>query len=109
MTEHIIISNIQNNQCIQNSHSACHGMPKVPLCMPDIMKRDKISHNFVLLGLVVQSIVSLTSSLSSQLVKYFTTSYPNTLILFVEKMREAYAFSTKNSGVYQVLRFEILT
>ena len=43
------------------------------------------------LGPVVQSIVSLTSLLKDQLVKCFTTLKPNTLILFVEKMREAFA------------------
>ena len=47
-------------------------------------------------GPVVQSIVSLTSSLRGQFVKCFTTSCPNTLIFFVEKMKEAsYIFSTK--------------
>ena len=39
----------------------------------------------------VQSIVSLTSSLRGQLDKCFTTLQPNTLIFFVEKMREAFA------------------
>ena len=43
------------------------------------------------LGPVVQSIVRVTSSLRGQLVKCFTTSFPNTLIYFVEKMREAIA------------------
>ena len=42
-------------------------------------------------GPVVQSIVSLTSSLRGQLVKCFTTLQPNTLKFFVEKMREAFA------------------
>ena len=42
-------------------------------------------------GLVVQSMVSLTSSLRGQLVKCFTTLLPNTLIFFVDKMREAFA------------------
>ena len=42
-------------------------------------------------GPVVQSIVSLTSLLKDQLVKCFTTLFPNTLIFFVEKMREAFA------------------
>ena len=42
-------------------------------------------------GAVVQSIVSLTSSLRGQLVKCFTTLLANTLIFFVEKMREAFA------------------
>ena len=41
-------------------------------------------------GPVVQSIVSLTSSLRGQLVKCFTTLLLNTLIFFVEKMREAF-------------------
>ena len=40
---------------------------------------------------VVQSIVSLTSSLRGQLVKCFMTLLLNTLIFFVEKMREAFA------------------
>ena len=43
------------------------------------------------LGPVVQSIVSLTSSIRGQLVKYFTTLLLNTLNFFVEKMREAFA------------------
>ena len=42
-------------------------------------------------GPVVQSMVSLMSSLRGQLVKYFTTLLLNTLIFFVEKMREAFA------------------
>ena len=42
-------------------------------------------------GPVVQSIVSLTSSLRGQLIKYFTSLKTNTLIFFVEKMREAFA------------------
>ena len=54
------------------------------------------------LGPVVQSIISLTSSLRGQLVKCFTTLSPNTLIFFVEKVREAFKashmFSTKNIG-----------
>ena len=47
------------------------------------------------LGPVVQSMVSLKSSLSGQLIKYFTTLYPNTLIFFVvEKM------SAKASNIF---------
>ena len=42
-------------------------------------------------GPVVQSILSLTSSLRGKLVKYFMTLLLNTLIFFVEKMREAFA------------------
>ena len=37
-------------------------------------------------GPVVQSIVSLTSSLSGQLVKCFKTLLPNTLIFFQQKI-----------------------
>ena len=67
--------------------------------------------SFVQQGPVVQSIVSLTSSLSGQL-KCFTTLEPKKLIFFVEKMREAKAshiFSTKNTGIFEILTFEILT
>ena len=42
-------------------------------------------------GPVVQSIVSLTSSLRGQLVKYFATLLLHTLTFFVEKTREAFA------------------
>ena len=42
-------------------------------------------------GPVVQSFVSLTNPLRGQLIKCFTTLYPNTLKFFVEKMREAFA------------------
>ena len=38
------------------------------------------------LGLVVQSIVSLTTSLRRQLVKFMWTTLSNTLLFFVEKM-----------------------
>ena len=47
--------------------------------------------NSAILGPVVQSIVSLTSSLRGQLLKYFRTLLLNTLKFFVEKMREAFA------------------
>ena len=49
------------------------------------------STNTTALGPVIQSIVSLTTSLRGQLVKYFTTSEPNTLKFFVEKVTEAFA------------------
>ena len=42
-------------------------------------------------GPVVQSIVSLMTSLRGQLIKCFMTLQPNKLIFFVEKMREAFA------------------
>ena len=53
---------------------------------------------------VVQSIVSVMSSLRGQLVKCFRTLLPNTLIFFVEKI-----FATKNIGKFQKLMFEILS
>ena len=40
---------------------------------------------------VVQSIVSLTSSLRGQLVKCFMTLLQNTMIFLLKKMREAFA------------------
>ena len=57
------------------------------------------------LGPVVQSFVSLTNLLRGQLLKSFTSLYPNTLKFFVGKMREAKAphiFSTKNIGIFQI-------
>ena len=68
------------------------------------------------LGPVVQSMVSLTSSLRGQLLKYFTTLLLHTLTFFVEKMKEAFAmqklftfFQQKINGVFEILTFEILT
>ena len=68
--------------------------------------------HFIELGPVVQSIVSLTSSLRGQLIKCFTTLYPNTLIFLVEKMREAFAllftfFQQKIMAFRSILAFEI--
>ena len=40
---------------------------------------------------VIQSIVSLTSSLRGHILKCFTTLLPNTLNFFVEKMKRAFA------------------
>ena len=54
-----------------------------------MLTNDVIS--FEQLGPVVQSIVSLTSSLRGQLVKCFMTLYPNTQIFFVDIMRKAFA------------------
>ena len=69
-----------------------------------------------ILGPVVQSIVSLMSSLTGQLVKCFTTLLPNTLIFFVEKNKRSFCpakayhiFSAKNNGIFQILTFENLT
>ena len=52
-------------------------------------QRIELSQVVVFQGLVVQSIVSLTSSLRGQLIKCFTTVQPSTLKFFVEKLREA--------------------
>ena len=57
--------------------------------------------------------VSLMSSLRGQLVKCFMTLQKNTIIFFAEKMREAFTkasliFSTKNIGIFEILKFEIL-
>ena len=66
--------------------------------------------------MVVQNIVSLMSSLRGQLVKCFVSLLPNTLKFYIERMREAFAlqklltfFQQKNIGVYEILKFEILT
>ena len=61
----------------------------------------------VFLGPVVQSIISLTSSLRGQLIKHFTTLYLNILIFSAAKA--FLIFSTKNIGIFQILTFEILT
>ena len=65
----------------------------MPQCIVSWIGADNISNTHQ--GPVVQSIVSLTSSLRGQLVKCFikcfTTLLLNTLIFFVEKMREAFA------------------
>ena len=61
---------------------------------------------------VVQSIVSLTSSLRGQPVKCFTTLKPNTLKFFVEKKGEAFALLTffqQKISAFEILTFEILT
>ena len=52
--------------------------------------------SIVLDNFVVQSIVSLTSSLRGQLVKCFTTLKPNTLTFLLKKMREAFALRNVN-------------
>ena len=54
---------------------------------------------------IVQSIVSLTSSLRGQLVKSFTTLLSNTLNSFVEKMREAFAQSCSTFCQQQILAY----
>ena len=61
-------------------------------------------------GPVVQSIVSITSSLRGQLVKCYLTIKQNTQIFFVEKNERSFPhFFNKNIGIYDILKFEILT
>ena len=68
----------------------CMGPP--PLFSTIFMKGNNFCDIlFASQGPVVQSIVSLTSSLKGQLIKCFTTLYPNISIVFVELMREAFA------------------
>ena len=55
-------------------------------------------------GLVVQSIVSLTSSLRGQFVKCFMTLLPNT-IFFVEKIREAKLLQFFQQKILAYFRF----
>ena len=67
---------------------------------PLLLRKAKLKYQ----GPVVQSIVSLTSSLRGHLVKCFTTLQPNTLIFFVEKTREAFALQ-KLLTVYQQKKY----
>ena len=69
-------------------------MKLIPDLGPDLFGKEHVIKNKhdedssdLFQGPVVQSVVSLTSSLRGQLVKCFVT----TLIFFVEKMREAFA------------------
>ena len=70
--------------------------------------------NFRNPGPVVHSIVSLTSSLTGQVIKSFTTYNEIHFFFLVEKMLEAFAkashiFTTKNIGIFEQLTFENLT
>ena len=56
------------------------------------------------LGPVVQSIVSLTTSLRGHLVKYIPTTLSNTLFA-----KDSHIFPTKNNSVFVILAFENLT
>ena len=88
---------------------------RVCVCILSFVLSGLVSVSTIFQGPVVQSIVSLTSSLRGQLVECFMTLSPNILIFFVEKMREAFAlqklltFFNKNIGLFQILTFEILT
>ena len=70
----------------------------------------KEDSSLTLLGPVVQSIVSLTSSLRGQLVKCFNNFITKYTDFFVEKMsaKASHLFLTKNIGIFEILTFEIL-
>ena len=63
----------------------------VSVCQGHYLIQKLDNSEFEYQGPVVQSIITLTSSLRGQLIKCFTTLLPNTLIYFDEKMREAFA------------------
>ena len=60
------------------------------------------------LGPVVQSIVSLTTSLRRQLNKYAWTTLSN-MLLFCWKNVRSHIFSTKNDSIFVIFTFKILT
>ena len=81
MTNQSILPRVKTNHPMR-----MHGLVIRPLVF-------KLTMSFVnkildYLGLVVQSIVSLTSCLRGHLLKCFTILLPNTLKFFVEKMKE---------------------
>ena len=68
------------------------------------------------LGLVAQSIVSLTPSLRRQLVKYMQTTLSNMFYFLFEKnveifcsAKDSHIVSTKNNSGFEVFTFETLT
>ena len=60
---------------------------------------------YVTLDPVVQSIVSLTSSLNCQLVNCFMTLYANAQIFFVEKCREAFKRHFSRERTYVIITY----
>ena len=64
---------------------------KIDITATIYSKIDSIHHKVNGLGPVVQSIVSLTTSLRRQLVKYMPTKLSNTLLFFVGNMSESFA------------------
>ena len=70
----------------------------------------------MVLGPVVQSVVSLTTSLRHHFVKYMPTTLSNQLLCFVEKnvrifcsAKDFHIFSTKNNSGFAIFMFKILT
>ena len=62
------------------------------------------------LGPVVQSIVSLTTLLRRQFVKYLLTTYANTSLFCWENVRIfSHIFPTKNNSGFVIFMFQILT
>ena len=74
------------------------------ICLPWNAPSEDIDHN---LGPVVQSIVSLTTSLRRQLLKYMPTKLSHTLLFWTAK--DSNIFSTKNNSVFVIFTFENLT
>ena len=69
-----------------------------------------------ILGPVVQRIVSLTTSLIRQLVKYMPTTLSNTLYFLLKKnlrifcnAKDYHIFPTKNSSVFEIFKIKIIT
>ena len=54
--------------------------------MAEVVVGGSFLNTIIVLGPVVQSIVSLTTSIRGHLVKYIPTIYANTLLFFVGKM-----------------------
>ena len=64
----------------------------------------------IILGQVVQSIVSLTTSLVNDSLSFLVHLKSSVLIFFAEKMRGApHIFSEKNGSVFMYNMYEILT
>ena len=77
-------------------------LPDLTLCIVEILSLSPLAKKPLesILGPVVQSIVSLTSSLRGQLVKRFTTLLPNTII-FLSKKREKFLHCNCFSHFFQ--------
>ena len=77
-------------------------------CISSGVSSAGISWLSIVQGPVVQSIVSLPSSLRGQLIKCLTTLLPNALIFLLKNMRELLIFfSTKNIDIFEILMLEI--
>ena len=81
--------------CIIKSWTECDKEINLFKCIMDL--------NTIHQGPVVQSIISLTSSLRGQHIKHFTTLLPITLLFFVEKNEISFcnAFVTKKLAYFR--------